>query len=106
MKYDKQADPFYTSPVWRKLRKQALMRDGGMCVACMERFRLGYSVKPNRATMVHHVQPIAERPDLALDINNLRSLCAECHAKQHPEKGGRKSADDNQPKFLMRVIKV
>ncbi|MBM7681958.1 5-methylcytosine-specific restriction endonuclease McrA [Pullulanibacillus pueri] len=31
-----------------------------------------------------------ERPDLALDINNLETICPSCHNKEHPEKGGGK----------------
>ncbi len=52
----------------------------------MDRFRAGYGIKPNRAVMVHHIIPVEERPDLALDLNNLRSLCSECHNREHPEK--------------------
>ena len=39
-----------------------------------------------RATMVHHVKPLEMYPDLALDLDNLVSLCDDCHDKAHPEK--------------------
>lgn len=39
-----------------------------------------------RATMVHHIEPLEKRPDLALDLDNLVSLCDDCHDKAHPEK--------------------
>ena len=45
---------------------------------------------PVLATMVHHKAPLRERPDLALDLNNLMSLCDRCHDVMHPEKRGQK----------------
>lgn len=32
-----------------------------------------------RATEVHHVHPVRERPDLRLVWENLRSVCKACH---------------------------
>lgn len=31
------------------------------------------------ATVVDHIVPFAERPDLALDYENTQSLCRDCH---------------------------
>lgn len=93
----KQSHPFYRSKAWRKVRAMALQRDGGMCVACMDRFRRGEMTKPRRATMVHHIKPLEERPDLALDLNNLASNCDACHAREHPEKGGQGKARPGKP---------
>jgi 5-methylcytosine-specific restriction endonuclease McrA len=58
--------------------------------------------------MVHHVLPLTERPDLALDLSNLRSLCDMHHNREHPEKGGRGNAGRTKGKApaKMRVIKV
>ena len=70
----------------------------------MERFRAGISIRPHRADMVHHVIPVEERPDLALNLSNLRSLCNECHNKEHPEKG--RQATQQPAKHTMRVVKV
>lgn len=99
----KESNPFYHSDEWKKVRAAALERDAGMCCDCMDKFRAGYGRKPRRATMVHHLQSIEERPDLALDLANLRSLCDACHNKKHPEKGRRQA----EPKRTrMRVIKV
>lgn len=104
----KESDPFYHSKPWKRVRRLALERDKGMCQDCMDRFRAGYGFKPHRAEMVHHIIPREERPDLELDLNNLRSLCNECHNKKHPEKG--RQAGQTQPaaekKHTMRVIKV
>jgi 5-methylcytosine-specific restriction endonuclease McrA len=35
---------------------------------------------------VHHIEHLDKRPDLALDNDNLESLCADCHNREHPEK--------------------
>lgn len=103
----KGSDPFYHSKAWKRVRALALQRDCGMCQNCMDRFRAGYGIKPRRAQMVHHIIPREERPDLALDLSNLRSLCNECHNKEHPEKG-RQAGKEETPaaRIGMRVMKV
>ncbi|MDD3410334.1 MAG: HNH endonuclease signature motif containing protein [Eubacteriales bacterium] len=107
MKWEKEADPFYYSKPWRKVRKRALERDFGMCVRCMERFRQG-GAKPRRADMVHHIIPREERPDLALNLDNLESLCNICHNKEHPEKGmnGSGKREQNPLHRNVRIIKI
>ena len=99
----KPSNPFYHTEAWKRARAAALERDAGMCQDCMERFRAGHGVKPRRATMVHHLKSIEERPDLSLDLGNLRSLCDKCHNGRHPEKGMRQAGG---PISKMRVIKV
>lgn len=98
---------FYHTAAWKRVRAMALQRDCGMCQDCMDRFRAGYGIRPHRAQMVHHIISLEERPDLALDLNNLRSLCNECHNREHPEKG-RQARQDEPPATRqgMRVIKV
>lgn len=98
----KESNPFYHTEAWKKARAAALERDMGMCCDCMDKFRAGHGRKPRRATMVHHLHPIDERPDLALSLANLRSLCDACHNKRHPEKGRRQAV----PRHTMRIIKV
>ena len=102
----KKSAPFYHTAAWKRARAAALMRDGGMCQDCMDRMRAGYGIKPRRATMVHHIVPIDERPDLALDLDNLRSLCDECHNREHPEKWKTKGRQEDGPAPRMRVVKV
>ena len=103
----KESLPFYHTAAWKRARAAALMRDNGMCQACMDRLRAGYGIRPRRATMVHHIIPLEDRPDLALDLSNLRSLCAECHNREHPEKGGgRRRTPERKPGGRMRIIKV
>ena len=100
---EKKSDPFYHSAAWKRVRALALQRDHGMCQDCMDRLRAGYGIRPNRAQMVHHIIPLSERPDLALSLSNLRSLCNECHNKNHPE---RRQAKQREVPAGMRVIKA
>lgn len=101
----KESAPFYHTRAWKQVRAAALARDRGMCCDCRDRYSSGVGVRPNRATMVHHIIPVEERPDLALSLENLRSLCDACHNKNHPEKGsGRQAEEPKQHK--MRVIKI
>ena len=104
----KESDPFYHSKEWKRLRKAALARDNGMCVDCMDRMRAGIGIKPNRATMVHHVIPRSERPDLELVLENLVSLCDGCHEKRHPERRSKKKRKtlERIGSHGCRVIKV
>ena len=104
---DKDSHAFYHSAPWKAARKARLEIDGGMCVECMAEFYRGERRHPKRAVMVHHVQPITERPDLALDLDNMRSLCDMHHNRKHPEKGGQgKAAHKKTAPPRMRVVKV
>ena len=95
--------PFYHTEAWKRVRELALQRDMGMCRECMRALELGFGQKPRRAVMVHHIQPLKERPDLALDLNNLESLCAKHHEEKHPE---RRERDKTAEGPKMRVIKA
>ena len=72
---------FYRSAKWRKKRTVVLARDQYRCVECKKYGRI------REATIVHHIKPYEEYPELAFVSSNLESLCAACHAKAHPEKG-------------------
>ncbi|MFI0843524.1 HNH endonuclease [Mesorhizobium sp. IMUNJ 23232] len=61
----------YRSRRWQALRLQAKRRDDFKCTACPSRGRLE----------VHHVRSVRDRPDLAYDLANLRTLCPTCHIK-------------------------
>lgn len=66
------AKAFYKSQAWQALRKLALIRDGFTCRICGA-----------RATEVDHIRELT--PDnigdvsVSLNINNLQSLCHDCH---------------------------
>lgn len=71
---------FYTSAAWKSKRAAILSRDGYMCVRCR---RYG---RQRPATTVHHIKHYDEYPELALQNDNLMSLCEKCHNYYHPEK--------------------
>ena len=74
---------FYGSADWRDVREQALKRDRYECQFYNGNFTQREQ-KPDRlrlvkATTVHHIKPIKQFPELALDLNNLVSLSHEAH---------------------------
>jgi len=89
---------FYNTKRWRKKRKYILARDSYLCRECRKYGRTA------EAKAVHHITPIeefalklikgiidiAEFFRLALEDDNLESLCNPCHNKKHPEKGGKR----------------
>jgi 5-methylcytosine-specific restriction endonuclease McrA len=108
---EKKSNPFYHRVAWKRAREEALRRDRYMCVDCMRRLEDGYGIRPRRATMVHHLVPVEERPDLALRLDNLVSLCDECHNRRHPEKNrkmneGKYGKGEAARTPRMRVIRV
>ena len=72
------------------MRKQALARDEYCCVFC------GKDVSAKGRARVDHIKAVKEYPELAFDLDNLRTLCASCDNKRHSEKGGAKIAYDDQ----------
>lgn len=64
----RQTDPFYLSPEWRAARARVLRRDP-VCLECASA----------QASHVDHIKPRRLFPELALEVTNLRGLCAACH---------------------------
>lgn len=81
MTYAHQYDAFYHSQAWKKVRLQALKRDYYLCQICKRRGVI------KQADTVDHVIPLREAWDKRLDLNNLQSICHECHNRKHFEKG-------------------
>jgi 5-methylcytosine-specific restriction endonuclease McrA len=71
--------PFYSSKRWARVRFLAKRRDGFKCVKCGSRNKLE----------CHHVKPVRERPDLAFELDNLQTLCRDCHAVETEKELGR-----------------
>lgn len=84
----KASDPFYHTEAWRRARRAALERDHWLCQDHLAQQRAGARIRVPTATVVHHIQPREDYPELALELSNLVSLCEACHNKRHPEKGG------------------
>lgn len=84
-----EADDFYRTRVWKNRSKEVRTLDRNECQKCKARGRY------KKATLVHHINHVKDRPDLALDIwytapdgsrqRNLISICDECHKEEHPE---------------------
>lgn len=85
---------FYHSPAWRRIRRLALQQDRYLCQDCLDN-RIAA-----KAAEVHHIKPLEQYPDLALDLGNLRCLCRDCHEQAKKQKG--------RPKQLppVRIIKA
>lgn len=83
----KKNDPFYTTGVWKKLRRQALDRDHWICQECLREVEMGKRIRAKDAVTVHHIKPRSKYPELELTLENLESLCDEHHNKEHPERG-------------------
>lgn len=83
-------DWFYRKKAWLNIREIALDRDNYLCRRCV---RLS-KIRPNPAAIVHHIIPITKDFNKALKLDNLESLCLECHNKVHPEKGKNRLSKD------------
>lgn len=75
---------FYKSKEWRSLRQVALEIDNNECQECK---RQGYvkleDDEKHKSLDVDHKKEIYTHPELALDIDNLETLCIRCHNKKH-----------------------
>lgn len=67
-------DPFYNTIAWKRLREMVRARDHNQCT--------GRGPHGGRL-QVHHIIPRTARPDLALDPRNCRTLCHNCHKREH-----------------------
>lgn len=70
---------FYSSSEWRRLRDEAMSRDHYECVWCAAEGK----VTTDQVLEVDHIKELEYYPQYALDIDNLRTLCKECHNKRH-----------------------
>ncbi|WDF81833.1 HNH endonuclease [Lacticaseibacillus pabuli] len=72
---------FYNSLEWVHMREAILIRDNYECQWCKAAGRV---TNINNAILeVDHIKPLEQFPELALDPNNLRTLCKDCHNKRH-----------------------
>lgn len=71
---------FYNSTLWWNIKSEALRRDNNECQKCKAKG------KYSQAQCVHHKKHVKKYPELALELDNLVSLCNVCHNEEHPEK--------------------
>ena len=70
---DPTSDTFLNSFEWKAIRKIALNLHGSKCQCC------GISVKDGAVLNVDHIKPRKFFPELALEVDNLQILCADCN---------------------------
>jgi len=75
----RRSDAFYHGAAWQRICAGVLARDGYRCQIALFGCRI-------RANTVDHI--IAREDGGSDDDGNLRSCCAPCHNRRHPEKGG------------------
>lgn len=75
---------FYNSVAWKKCRNEYVKQAHYLCENCLA----NGIYKPGE--IVHHVRPLTpetlECPEVALNFDNLRLLCRECHAAEHNDR--------------------
>lgn len=90
-KTEEQKRKFYDSYAWRKLSKQIKERDNNECQECKRKGKVfidtnEYSESAKRKKIqlvVHHIKELKYHPDLALEEDNLETICVDCHNKEH-----------------------
>lgn len=83
---------FYRTKTWQAAREAAMSRDGRLCVDCLKR---GLYVP---AEEVHHIIPLSPEnindPAITTGLDNLVSLCRECHKRRHKPEPERYKVDE------------
>lgn len=74
---NKKINPYakISSRKWRKIREQAIIRDRNSCVLCFLKYKRVFS----KGLEVHHIVKRIEDPSLMYDLDNLVTVCRECH---------------------------
>lgn len=78
---DRKVQRFYQSPEWRAVRRRKLDQNP-LCEECLKHNKV------TKATMVDHIVPIKQGGE-AFNMNNLQSLCNECHSRKSVQEGSR-----------------
>lgn len=77
--WEKKKRKFYSSPEWKRLRGEIVLRDKSICQKC------GILIlsKPN----VHHIKHLnpnnIDDVNVSLNPSNLMTVCEDCHNKIH-----------------------
>lgn len=69
----------YHTRTWKRKREDILKRDHYECQRCLGRFGKVAKTKITKANTVHHIKELEVFPHLALEDDNLISLCHDCH---------------------------
>lgn len=82
---------FYDSREWKQIREERKRLDNYECQECKRNGLVSidtneYSERAKRKKIqlvVHHLKELEDFPELALEIENLKTLCVACHNKEH-----------------------
>jgi 5-methylcytosine-specific restriction protein A len=66
---------------WRETRA-AFLREHPLCQDCLEGVPGSGGPRYTPAEHVHHLQKVADRPELLHEESNLRALCSHCHNRR------------------------
>ena len=69
------SDSKINSSKWRKTREQAIIRDNGVCILCLKKYNRIHS----KGLEVHHIVKRIDDPSLMYNLDNLVTVCRECH---------------------------
>lgn len=72
---------FYSSLTWKLKRQEILERDHYECQWCKENGKV--TTQFDSILEIDHIKELEHHPELALDNDNLRTLCKDCHNKRH-----------------------
>lgn len=72
---------FYNSVAWKLKRHEILDRDSYECQWCKEKGLV--TTQFNSILEIDHIKELETHPGLAMDNDNLRTLCKDCHNKRH-----------------------
>ena len=82
---------FYGSKKWQDCRELAIKRDRYLCVDCLK------AGQYTAAEEVHHIEELnagnVEDESVSLNLDNLVSLCRECHRARHGARARRYTVD-------------
>lgn len=67
----------YASAEWKAVIRAVYKRDGYKCLRC------GSGHVGKKKLHAHHIKPWAGNPDVRFDLDNLVTLCRECHEWVH-----------------------
>jgi 5-methylcytosine-specific restriction enzyme A len=106
-KTKEQKRKFYDSGLWKQLRAEVKKRDNYECQECKRQGRVKidmneYSESAKRKKIqlvVHHIKEIEHHPELALERENLETVCVDCHNKEHGRLFDKKEPKWNDEKW-------
>lgn len=81
---------FYNHVTWRNKRNEIKERDNYECQRCkvqgkvkLDNYEKNKNNRKKIKLVVHHKKELEHYPELALENDNLETLCVECHNEIH-----------------------